>query len=153
MQSKKIASRAERSRAKALKRKYYKSIRKTAGGEGLRSPEEQPKQRKQSETVSVPDGARADDRVDLEEEDRGLGHNNKRNRKCPECAIALKRKKWEKMDKERLKIMREREAEKSRHLEKRKKRNAIMRQSTKRGQPVMKGRIGLLLEDIEASLS
>ncbi len=146
MQSKKGAL-----RAKALKRKYYKSIRKTAGGEGLHSPE-QPEQHGQPESVSVPDGARTDNRVDLEE-DRSVGHNNKRNLKRSEGAIALKRTKWEEREEERLKKRREKEAEKSRHVEKRKKRNAIMRQSTKRGQPVMKGRIGLLLEDIEASLS
>ncbi len=154
MLSKKGTLRAERHRAKALRRKYYKSIRKRPGGEGgLHSPEQR-EQHGQPESVSVPHGAQSDGRVDLEEEDRRIGVSfNKRSHKRSGGTIALKRKKFEEREEERLKKKQEKEAEKSRRTEKRKNRNNIMRQSTKRGQPVMKGRIALLLDDIEVSFS
>lgn len=43
----------------------------------------------------------------------------------------------------------EREAEKKKRLEEKSRRNRILSKRTKKGQPVMKGRIELLLSDIE----
>ncbi len=153
MLAKKSALRVKQTRAKALRRKYHKSIRKRAGGEGLHAPEQQREQHGQQESVSVTDGARPGCGVDLKEGTRvGEGFNKKIHKRSG-GAIAWRRKKWEEREEEILKKRRENGAEKSRCAEKRKKRNAIMRQSTMKGQPIMKGRIGLLLEDIEASFS